>query len=99
MPYSTACRLTTGSVPGCTVQTSHTTVFGSADVLSTTGQAQNILDSVSSSSWTSRQMTGSYSVMISSLASVIANARIIPQERGGCRAGVRGSANRNPTLT
>jgi hypothetical protein len=34
-------------------------VFGSADVLSTTGQAQNIFEAVMISAWTSRPMTPS----------------------------------------
>jgi hypothetical protein len=43
---STARWLITGSVPGMPVQTSHTALFGWAEVESTTGQAQNILDCV-----------------------------------------------------
>src|SRR5512135_3379182 len=60
--YSTAVWLTTGSVPGMPEQIGHTAVLGAADVLSTTSQAQNIFDLVCSSAWTSRPMTGSYSM-------------------------------------
>ena len=59
---STAWRLTTGSVPGSPAQTGQTAVLGGALTESTTGQAQNILDLVSSSAWVSRPMTGSYSM-------------------------------------
>src|SRR5512140_3072482 len=64
MPYSTAVWLTTGSVPGMPEHTGQTVVFGAAVVLSTTGQPQNILELVRSSAWTSRPMTGSYSIVI-----------------------------------
>lgn len=59
--YSTAIRLTTGSVPGMPEQTGHTAVFGGAETESTTAQLQNIFDFVCSSAWTSRPITGSYS--------------------------------------
>jgi hypothetical protein len=42
----------------------HTAVFGAALVKSTTGQAQNIFDFVSISTWTSRPMTGSYLLLM-----------------------------------
>jgi hypothetical protein len=54
--------LTTGSTPGIPEQIGHTAMFGSATVKSTTGQAQNIFDSVSSSAWISRPITGSNSI-------------------------------------
>src|SRR5512133_1014620 len=60
--YSTTCSLTTGSVPGCPAQMGQTAVFGAALVESITGQAQNIFDLVSISTWTSSPMTGSYSI-------------------------------------
>jgi hypothetical protein len=41
------------------VQISHTAVLGSALVVSTTGQAQNIFDKVRSSAWISSPITGS----------------------------------------
>jgi len=58
-PISTARWLITGNTPGIPRQTGQTTVFGAADVLSTTAQAQNILEAVSSSAWTSRPITAS----------------------------------------
>jgi hypothetical protein len=53
----------TGSVPGIPAQTGHTLTFGSAFVVSTMAQEQNILLAVASSAWTSNPMTGSYFMM------------------------------------
>src|SRR3970040_865907 len=58
--YSIPLSLTTGRTPGIPEQIGHTATLGSAAVGSTTGQAQNIFDFVSSSAWTSRPMTASY---------------------------------------
>src|SRR5512134_2109653 len=69
-PYSTARWLTTGRVPGIPVQTGHTAVFGGAETESTTAQLQNIFDRVRSSAWTSRPMTGSYSIVIFTILSM-----------------------------
>jgi hypothetical protein len=53
----------TGSVPGIPAHTGQTLTFGSAFVVSTLGQEQNILLAVASSAWTSSPMTGSYFMM------------------------------------
>src|SRR3989304_3660061 len=60
--YSTAFWLTTGSTPGMPAHTGQTAMLGWVLVESTTAQAQNILEAVSNSAWTSRPMTGSYSM-------------------------------------
>ena len=59
---STASRLMTGSVPGCAIQIGHTFVFGriSSGLFA---ESQNILVRVVSSAWTSRPITGSYSIL------------------------------------
>src|SRR5436190_23979578 len=61
MAYSMARSFGTGSVPGCPRHTSHTCVFGGAP--NSFGHPQNILVAVESSTWHSRPMTVSRSVM------------------------------------
>ena len=56
MADSTAVRLTTGSEPGSPRHTGQTWVFGSAPKV--VAQPQNILETVLSSMWTSRPITG-----------------------------------------
>src|SRR5580700_5318666 len=55
---STALRFNTGNAPGSPRQTGQTFVFGGSP--KRVEQEQNILDSVSSWTWTSSPMTGSY---------------------------------------
>src|SRR5580658_7397937 len=55
---STALRLSTGKAPGSPRQTGHTLVFGGSP--KRVEHEQNIFESVSSWTWTSSPMTGSY---------------------------------------
>ena len=57
MADSMAFALTTGRAPGNPRQIGQTCVFGSAP--NTVAQPQNILETVLSSMWTSRPITGS----------------------------------------
>src|SRR3990172_10139512 len=77
-PYSTARRLTTGRTPGIPAHTGHTAVLGSARVTSTTGQAQNIFDWVSSSACTSTPITASKSSIAESLFFYLVRGAFFP---------------------
>src|ERR1035438_8701509 len=55
---STALRFSTGNAPGNPRQTGHTLVFGGSPKC--VEQEQKIFDAVSSCTWTSSPMTGSY---------------------------------------
>src|ERR1017187_1777158 len=55
---STALRLSTGKVPGSPRHTGHTFVFGGSP--KRVEHEQKIFDAVSSCTWTSSPMTGSY---------------------------------------
>src|SRR5208283_2883090 len=55
---STALRFSTGKAPGSPRQTGHTFVFGGSP--KRVEQEQKIFDAVSSCTWTSSPMTGSY---------------------------------------
>jgi hypothetical protein len=70
----TAFRFTTGREPGCPVHTGQVKVFGSSPKV--VEHPQNIFDRVSSWAWTSRPMTGSYSINISSLGYVMFGLKI-----------------------
>src|SRR5277367_3070605 len=61
---STAFRFKTGSAPGSPRHTGHTFVFGGSP--KRVEQEQKIFDAVSSCTWTSSPMTGSYFARISS---------------------------------
>jgi len=68
---STALRLSTGKAPGNPRQTGHTFVFDGSP--KRVEQEQKILEAVSSCTWTSSPMTGSYRARISrEMAGVVA---------------------------